>query len=342
MTGAQSSISPGGAIALAGVGVLSVIVILGIAGVVLSTQCAEPGRCSAKTDPIVTTSIKPDTTVEDNTSTVAMTVNPAVQPEALDEAAASRPANNLIEATFSQLPASARQPLAIAGLEPAEEAAAPADGRLWTRVKPLEFSTPKPSAAQADIPVPASRTLPVKVAYAAESPVEEAEPAGNSAAAAVTSLAKGAVRVGDSPLNVRAGPSAAQARVFVLEPGTEVELTEQSRGWIHVVDPKGRDGWVDARYLANAELAARRLPTAQTADVADKPSAVASAASDKRIVGGSGVNVRSGPSKASGKLFALAAGEEVSVTSNDKGWMQVVDAQGRTGWIYKDFLSVPD
>lgn len=351
MIGAPRSISPGGAIALAGVGVLSVLVILGIAGVVLGTQCqAGPGRCAPRTDPVVTATIAPAAAIEDNMSTSAMTVRPAVSPAAPPDQAAAPAADDLIEATFRQLPAEALQPLAIAGLEPDDEAAAPATRSgdppatpLWTRVKPLEFSEPKATTAQAAIPVPARRAIPVKVAYAAEPPAKEAPLADNSAAVAVTSLAgSGVVKVGQNPLNVRAGPSASQERVFVLEPGTEVEVTELSKGWVHIVDGDSRDGWVDARYLANLDLEAARPPAAQTADIAEKPAAASPTAPDRRIVGGSGVNVRSGPSKASSKLFALAAGQEVTVSANDKGWLQVVDAQGRSGWIYKTFLSVPN
>ncbi len=54
---------------------------------------------------------------------------------------------------------------------------------------------------------------------------------------------------------------------------------------------------------------------------------------------GAGVNVRSGPSSGSDKLFALAGGAAVTVMENQKGWLRVVDATGRSGWAYKDYIS---
>jgi uncharacterized protein YgiM (DUF1202 family) len=56
-------------------------------------------------------------------------------------------------------------------------------------------------------------------------------------------------------------------------------------------------------------------------------------------VGGSGVSVRSGPSKAHGVLFNLAAGQKVTVSGKQRGWLQITDAAGRHGWAYSDLFS---
>ncbi len=71
---------------------------------------------------------------------------------------------------------------------------------------------------------------------------------------------------------------------------------------------------------------------------AAEPAPKATANADLRTVGGAGVNVRSGPSKSSGKLFALAGGAEVTVKEDRGGWLHVVDAKGRSGWAYKTYL----
>lgn len=56
-------------------------------------------------------------------------------------------------------------------------------------------------------------------------------------------------------------------------------------------------------------------------------------------VTGKGANVRSLPKRGgSDVLFALAGGEEVTVVEMSKGWARVVDARGRSGWIYGDYL----
>lgn len=55
-------------------------------------------------------------------------------------------------------------------------------------------------------------------------------------------------------------------------------------------------------------------------------------------VAGDGVNVRAGPGKSQEKLFALAGGKKVRVGENRQGWLQVTDEEGRTGWVYKNYL----
>ena len=54
---------------------------------------------------------------------------------------------------------------------------------------------------------------------------------------------------------------------------------------------------------------------------------------------GAGVNVRSGPGKSNGKVFGLTGGEKVTVGENQRGWLKITDDQGRTGWVYKDYLN---
>lgn len=58
-----------------------------------------------------------------------------------------------------------------------------------------------------------------------------------------------------------------------------------------------------------------------------------------RTIAGAGVNVRSGPGKSNGKLFALAGGEKVKVGEDQRGWLKITDDQGRTGWVYKSYLN---
>lgn len=65
----------------------------------------------------------------------------------------------------------------------------------------------------------------------------------------------------------------------------------------------------------------------------------ASASGDTRTVAGAGVNVRSGPGKSNGRVFGLAGGAKVTVSENQRGWLKITDDQGRTGWVYKDYLN---
>lgn len=57
------------------------------------------------------------------------------------------------------------------------------------------------------------------------------------------------------------------------------------------------------------------------------------------IIGRQGANVRSQPSTRSSEvLFALASGDEVTITETSKGWSKVVDDRGRSGWIWGELL----
>ena len=57
------------------------------------------------------------------------------------------------------------------------------------------------------------------------------------------------------------------------------------------------------------------------------------------LVTGQGANVRAKPQKGGSEvLFALAGGAEVTVVEMREGWAKVVDARGRSGWMYGDYL----
>ncbi|MEX2553740.1 MAG: SH3 domain-containing protein [Actinomycetota bacterium] len=51
-----------------------------------------------------------------------------------------------------------------------------------------------------------------------------------------------------------------------------------------------------------------------------------------------GLNVRSGPSSDSGKLFVLKQDEAVQVAEMNGSWARVTTASGETGWAYQRYL----
>ena len=71
----------------------------------------------------------------------------------------------------------------------------------------------------------------------------------------------------------------------------------------------------------------------------DPPPVKAASTGKTRTVAGAGVNVRSGPGKSNSRAFGLAGGEKVTVGENQRGWLKITDDQGRTGWVYKDYLN---
>lgn len=84
---------------------------------------------------------------------------------------------------------------------------------------------------------------------------------------------------------------------------------------------------------------AKEEPAAEPEPEPEPVEQVAAASGDTRTVAGAGVNVRSGPGKSNGRVFGLAGGEKVTVGENQRGWLKITDDQGRTGWVYKDYLN---
>jgi hypothetical protein len=87
--------------------------------------------------------------------------------------------------------------------------------------------------------------------------------------------------------------------------------------------------------------AAEAAPDTEAAGEEEGPAASAYAPVNRGVatVGRQGANVRSQPSTRSSEvLFALSSGEEVTITQTSKGWHKVVDASGRSGWIWGELL----
>ncbi|MEO6014470.1 MAG: SH3 domain-containing protein [Devosia sp.] len=108
------------------------------------------------------------------------------------------------------------------------------------------------------------------------------------------------------------------------------------------------DDWTEAGPIdqPQREIAAVEAPSAPMAasepasrEESSPVSAYAPAAGDSATVSGKGANVRSAPNKGkSDVLFALSGGAEVTVVQMSRGWAKVVDKQGRSGWIYGEYL----
>lgn len=52
-----------------------------------------------------------------------------------------------------------------------------------------------------------------------------------------------------------------------------------------------------------------------------------------------GLNVRSGPSKDSARIFVLEFGEEVAAAETQRNWVRIVGPDGRSGWVYSKYLA---
>ncbi len=142
------------------------------------------------------------------------------------------------------------------------------------------------------------------------------------------------VRVGDSSINVRSGPSQSSKKLFALAAGAEIDVTGKSGDWVAITDGNDRDGWVDVSLLENVDLKSVPVVKNPPAAEAETPAKI----TDLKKVASSGVTVRSGPGKSSKQLFNLSGGAKVTVLADSKGWLKIKDAQGRTGWAYKSYI----
>jgi SH3-like domain-containing protein len=175
------------------------------------------------------------------------------------------------------------------------------------------------------------------VASAAAAPQPQDRPEASTPVPEIAETEAGPVTV-RTAVNVRSGPSGSHRRLFALAAGVEVEATHAQNGWVRIDAGENRVGWAYSDYLDNVDLEALPAPEADDVQVAVATEAPA-AAGDARTVKGQGVNVRSGPSSSNGKLFALKGGAKVTVTDEQRGWLKVTDADGRSGWVYQQFLS---
>jgi uncharacterized protein YraI len=165
------------------------------------------------------------------------------------------------------------------------------------------------------------------------SPAPVSEPAAAVASLAPTDAAPATdpryAWVGGSAVNVRAGPSTSTARLFVLNRGAKVTISESVGGWTFVEDPGGESGWVFSRYLLDSPAAAAAVAGKDQAGEAKKKYA--------RV--GSPVMLRAGPSPFAPKLFVLRPGERIAIAEVRGRWVRVVLESGASAWIQTGNLS---
>lgn len=316
----------GAIVAWSSLAVFAVLTILGIAGVVMGLQTRP-----ASTTELVTAEVAPaPAPVEERLpeeSFVAEAEAAPVAPAAIEAVAKS---DAMISSTFDQLVEPVTVPadqvpegaVAVNPVAPAETAVADSG---------VELPMSQDGAVLAARPrTPVGRNA---AAWAIESEVPD-ENRNNTALGYAAQPSDGTVRVGDSSINVRSGPSPTNKKLFALAAGAEVDVTGKSGEWVAITDGKDRDGWVDASLLDNVDLKA--LPVVKNPPAAEAE--VPAKASTTRTVAGSGVTVRSGPGKSNKPLFNLSGGAQVTVLDDEKGWLKIKDDQGRTGWAYKNYI----
>lgn len=184
----------------------------------------------------------------------------------------------------------------------------------------LKAAAAKPAPVRPSLTVTTAAAAALPLAAAAL-PEETAEPAANLA------------HVGASALNVRAGPSSSTAKLFVLQPGTQVATAETEGGWIRIIAPDGQEGWVYSRYLTTgAASEAPAVTTTAEIPASEEPAdEVRQTQRSARVAGR--VALRASPSQLSERLFVLEPGERVAIAERRGKWARVVVDGGVSGWV---------
>jgi len=121
-------------------------------------------------------------------------------------------------------------------------------------------------------------------------------------------------------LNLRVGPSLADAVLLVMPEGSTVGVTaEASNGFRRVVF-EGTDGWASVEFLSESD----GVPT---------PPAAGS------LVVTTGLNLREGPSLADAVLLIMPEGSVVSSTSDVSNGFRRVLYNGTSGWASIEYLA---
>lgn len=220
----------------------------------------------------------------------------------------------------------------------AELEASLAPARTTENVAAREASLPEPGMPSEVEATPDPNLLAAArdalVAHQAAAETEEQE----AAAAEAKTL-----RVGNSAVNMRVGPSTATGVIRALQPGEALEFSEMDGGWASVRTEDGESGWVYSSYLrgpglATAETVRQAAPeresARQTAKVREpRRERRESAREDRHARVASDVYLRSGPSQNTERLFVLPAGERVQIAETRGSWARVVLRSGASGWV---------
>ena len=145
--------------------------------------------------------------------------------------------------------------------------------------------------------------------------------------------------IGSSAVNLRAGPSTSTSTISVLRPGQTVHVGASDGGWVEITLDDGTSGWVYSRYLAS--VAATLPPEPKpAADVEEKTTAKAAIKGDTsgKLEGRTAriqasLDARTIPSKSARTLFRTEPGERVKIVGVRGKWLQIVTADGSSGWI---------
>jgi uncharacterized protein YraI len=128
-------------------------------------------------------------------------------------------------------------------------------------------------------------------------------------------------------LRLRFGPGTNFEVLTTIPDGTRISLLDSVGAWVRT-EYDGKDGWVSAEYLTDAE------PAEQYADSSeDKSSEYAYVAADGGLL-----RLRSGPGTNFEVLAAIPDGTRISLLDSVGAWV-LTEYDGKSGWVSAEYLT---
>ncbi|SCH19004.1 C40 family peptidase [Romboutsia sp. 1001713B170207_170306_H8] len=123
-----------------------------------------------------------------------------------------------------------------------------------------------------------------------------------------------------SVLNVRSGAGTNNSIIAKIYKNNTVSILESSNGWYKIKLSNGTVGWSASEYItiSGGTSSSSKLGTVTT----------------------SVLNVRSGIGTHYSKIGKLSKGTQVNIHDTQDGWHKVNLANGSTGWVHGDYVSV--
>ena len=128
--------------------------------------------------------------------------------------------------------------------------------------------------------------------------------------------------VSGSRVNFRSGPSTSNSIISTLNYGTEVDYISESNGWAKI-KYNGKIGYMSSKYLK---------------DKSNNNDSNNESIKSVKIVSGSRVNFRSGPSTSNSIISTLNYGTEVDYISESNGWAKI-KYNGKIGYMSSKYLT---
>jgi len=208
----------------------------------------------------------------------------------------------------------------------------------WVFSQYVQQATPPDAGTQ-----PGSGTAPAPAPQPEPPP---AAPAGTVPDIAFTPPTAPAVQPGkvvrvSAETGIYAGPNSEARRTDTVWPGESLQLLDASGGWLRVVSPQGRWGWLPGS-LAEVTDGDLRIQVSETgwslARQAPQPASTAAPAEGEAVVGERGATLYLIPAVSARVLDELPPGEPVEVLEHDTGWVKVRRASGQVGWTRAGFV----